>query len=322
MPDRVLSREVFLRNEGIDASKLLPLAGDASFRTYHRAPQGVLMDAPPPEEDVRPFVRVARHLSNLGLSAPSILACDAERGFLLLEDLGDDLFSLCLKRGMGRYPLYEAAVDMLAELVRHSSPPEIPPYDIEALMQEADLFLEWYLPAVGGTCEDETRVSWREAWEEALAPAFVGVSVLTLRDCHVDNLLWLPERSPPANVGLLDFQDALAGHPAYDLASLLDDVRTEVPDDLVENMTRRFLTATGLGESAFRNAFAALSAQRSTKILGIFTRLARRDSKLGYLAWIPSTWNLLERRIREPGLEPVQTWFERHVPVSLRSLRK
>lgn len=318
MAERARLRDEFLRAHGVDPAAAVALAADASFRSYFRTPAGVLMDAPPPREDVRPFVRVARHLAGIGLSAPEILAADPERGFLLLEDLGDDLFSRLLRGGAEAAPLYGAAVDMLVALARHPPPAGLAPYDMGPLMEEADLFLDWYLPDRGGKADGAARDSWREAWGEALAPALDGAPVLTLRDCHVDNLLRLPGRAPPADVGLLDFQDALAGHPAYDLASLLDDVRTEPDPGLGEAMTRRFLDATGFEEGPFRRAFDALSAQRSTKILGIFTRLARRDGKSGYLAWIPSTWRLLARRLAADGLAPVRSWFDRHVPPALR----
>lgn len=318
MAERARLRDAFLRAHGVDPADAVPLAADASFRGYFRTPAGVVMDAPPPREDVRPFVRVARHLADLGLSAPAVLAADPERGFLLLEDLGDDLFSRLLRGGADARPLYRAAVDALAALARRPPPEWLAPYGMGPLMEEADLFLDWYLPDRGAGADGGARDSWRAAWGEALAPALGGAPVLTLRDCHVDNLLLLPGRAPPADVGLLDFQDALAGHPAYDLASLLDDARTAVDPGLAREMTRRFLEATGLEEGPFRRAFDALSAQRSAKILGIFTRLARRDGKHGYLAWLPSTWRILSRRLAADGLAPVRAWFDRHVPAALR----
>ena len=151
-----------------------------------------------------------------------------------------------------------------------------------------------------------------------MRPTLDTPPVLVLRDCHVDNLLWLRHRPSPGNVGLLDFQDALAGHPAYDLASLLDDVRSPLPMELVARLTERFLAPSSLEPSAFRAAFAALSAQRSAKILGIFTRLAKRDRKPRYLSWLPAAWQLLERRIEHDGLIAVREWFDRNVPNPLR----
>ncbi len=318
MSDRCQRQARFLRDCGIDPASASLLAGDASNRRYFRTPQGILMDAPPDLEDVQPFVRVARHLRELGLSAPAILAADPDDGWLLLEDLGDALFSRVLEAGAAPQPMYEAAVDVLATLARQPAPDWLDPYDLDSLHAEADLFLDWYLPAAGIEPAGPSRDSWRAAWTEALAPCLETAPVLVLRDCHVDNLLWLEERPAPANVGLLDFQDALAGHPAYDLASLLDDVRQPLPDSLVTDLTHRFLSATTIAAVPFQAAFAALSAQRSTKILGIFTRLARRDGKARYLAWLPAAWRLLENRLAHPALHPVRRWFDQTVPSAAR----
>ncbi|MCY3702478.1 MAG: phosphotransferase [Rhodospirillales bacterium] len=318
MAERRARLDTFLKHQGIDPDAAVLLAGDASNRRYFRTPGGVLMDAPPELEDVRPFVRVARHLQDLGLSAPEILAEDVDDGWLLLEDLGDDLFSRVLATGTAPEPLYEMAVDVLVAITRHPPPQWLDPYDLRPLLAEADLFLDWYLPAVGVEPDQERRETWRDAWAAVLTPHLDALPVLVLRDCHVDNLLCLRDRPPPANVGLIDFQDALAGHPAYDLASLLDDVRNPLPSELVARLMNRFLAATSLEPSTFRAAFAALSAQRSSKILGIFTRLARRDQKPRYLTWLPATWTLLEHRIKNDGLLAVREWLDRHVPVPLR----
>ena len=318
MSERCTRRDKFLMRQGIEPADATPLAGDASNRRYFRTPSGVLMDAPPDLEDVRPFVRMARHLRDLGLSAPAVLAEDLEDGWLLLEDLGDALFSRALADGAAPEPLYEMAVDVLIAISRHPPPRWLDAYDLTPLHAEADLFLDWYLPAVGVEPDKESRTTWRAAWTAALAPHLDTPPVLVLRDCHVDNLLWLRHRPSPANVGLLDFQDALAGHPAYDLASLLDDVRNPLPSNLVTSLMARFLASTSRQPPAFRTAFAALSAQRSTKILGIFTRLAKRDKKLRYLSWLPATWRLLEHRLEDDGLIAVRKWFDRNVPGPLR----
>ena len=294
------------------------LAGDASHRRYFRTAGGVLMDAPPDLEDIRPFVRMARHLQGLGLSAPTVLAQDPDDGWLLLEDLGDALFSRVLADGAAAEPLYELAVNVLVVLSQHPPPPWLDPYDLRLLHAEADLFLDWYLPAVGVVPDQGRRDSWHAAWTEALAPHLGAAPVVVLRDCHVDNLIWLRDRPRPESVGLLDFQDALAGHPAYDLASLLDDVRNPLPSSLVARLMGRFLAETALNPLTFHAAFAALSAQRSTKILGIFTRLARRDGKPRYLAWLPAAWHLLELRIKHDNLGAVWRWFDRYVPFPLR----
>ncbi len=318
MAERRDRQDAFLQSRGIDPAAVTLLAGDASNRRYFRTPGGVLMDAPPEREEVGPFVRMARHLRGLGLSAPEVLAEDPQDGWLLLEDLGDALFSRVLADGAAPERIYGSAVDMLAALARRPPPPWLGRYGLALLHAEADLFLDWYLPAAGIEPDPECRSEWRDAWTAALAPHLGTAPVLVLRDCHVDNLLWLPTRPSPADVGLLDFQDARAGHPAYDLASLLDDVRSPLAPTLAANLTERFLAATRMEAADFRAAFAALSAQRSSKILGIFTRLAARDGKTRYLAWLAEAWRLLELRIRHEGLDPVRQWFDRHVPLPLR----
>ncbi len=318
MNERRDRRNALLRSRSIDPDSVRLLAGDASNRRYFRTPQGVLMDAPPELEDVGPFVRMSGHLRGLGLSAPEVLAEDRTGGWLLLEDLGDALFSRVLAAGTAPDRMYEMAVDVLAVLARCAPPEWLARYDLALLQGEADLFLDWYLPAAGVEPDPGCRAGWRAAWKAALTPHLGTAPVLVLRDCHVDNLLWLPDRPPPANVGLLDFQDARAGHPAYDLASLLDDVRRPLPAALAADLTERFLAAVPLDTGAFHAAFAVLSVQRSSKILGIFTRLAVRDGKPGYLAWLPDAWRLLEHRLPHAGLEPVRAWFERYVPLRVR----
>ena len=310
----------FLESAGWGQARRSPLAGDASFRHYERLHLGedraVLMDAPPPQEDVRPFVAIARHLGGLGFSAPAVEAVDADRGFVLLEDLGDDLFTRLLAKGADEEELYRAAVDLLVELQRQPLP-QVPPYDDAALWQEAGLFLEWYLPAVEAKPSPAAVREYEALWRELFALAHIGEPVLVLRDYHADNLLWLPERTGRnglARVGLLDFQDALAGSPAYDLVSLLEDARRDVPEALAEAMIRRYLAATGFEPEAFRAAYAVLGAHRNARIIGVFTRLYVRDGKAAYLDLIPRVWGLLQRDLEHPALSALKAWFASHLP--------
>lgn len=280
----------------------------------------VLMDAPPPQEDVRPFIAIARHLSALGYSAPLIEAEDAEAGILLLEDLGDSTYSRVLDAGTDPDLLYAAAIDVLADLRRHPPPSDLAPYDEAAYLTEADLLVDWFLPAVTGQeTPQPVRDTYHAAWRAVLGKAELGAPVLVLRDYHADNLMWLPERQGNACVGLLDFQDALAGSPAYDVVSLLEDVRRDVAPELAEAMITRYLDAVpDLDPHKFREAYAVLGGQRNAKIVGIFTRLWQRDGKAGYLDLIPRAWRLLEQDLARPSLEPVRLWFDEHVPPALR----
>lgn len=316
----------FLARAGWAGAERRPLAGDASFRRYERltAADGrrtVLMDAPPPHEDIRPFLAVAAHLAACGLAAPAVLAADADAGFALLEDLGDGLFTRVLAEGGDEAALYAAAVDVLAAL--HAAPPgglALAPYDDALLMAEADLFVDWFLPAAtGAPCGDAAREEFHAAWRAVFPKAHALPPVLVLRDYHADNLIWLPEREGLKRVGLLDFQDAVFGSPAYDLVSLFEDARRDVAPATVAAMRARYLAARpGIDADAFDAAYAVLGAQRNTKIVGIFTRLWRRDGKPGYLDFLPRVWAHLERDLAHPALGPVRAWFDDHAPPPLR----
>ncbi|WP_347091485.1 aminoglycoside phosphotransferase family protein [Sphingomonas parapaucimobilis] len=305
----------FLTTLGWEGAVIVPLAGDASFRRYFRVTLGtrraVLMDAPPPHEDPRPFMAIARWLLAKGFAAPAILGADEVRGLVLIEDFGDDRMREAIEADPDTtVRLYSDAVDLLVALRTHA-PEGLAPYDAAVLHREAALLPEWYTPAVGLAVDGE---GYRAAWDQVFAHALADKPVTVLRDYHVENLMLVgPERT----LGLLDFQDALAGHPAYDLVSLLQDARRDVEPSIEEAMLKRYLAATGEGE-AFLNAYHVLGAQRNAKILGIFTRLWKRDGKPRYAALCPRVWAYLERDLSQPVLAPVAAWFDDNVPPELR----
>lgn len=315
----------FLAAAGWGAVRPVPLAADASFRRYFRLADGerraVLMDAPPPHEDVRPYIAVAGMLRGHGLSAPEIFAQDLERGLLLIEDFGDDTYTRLLARGADEAALYALAIDALIALQRAvAAPPGLPPYDEEALLREVALLIEWYAPVMlaaplsPALCEEYLAL-WRAVLPLVATPA----PTLVLRDYHVDNLMLLAGREGVRGCGLLDFQDALCGPAGYDLVSLLKDARRDVPPALRAAMTGRYLAAfPELDRGAFRRSTAILAAQRNAKIIGIFTRLWRRDGKPAYLGHIPRVWRLLEDDLREPALRPLARWLDRHLPADAR----
>jgi N-acetylmuramate 1-kinase len=313
----------FLAAHGWPGAEIRPLAGDASFRRYFRVhrPDGasaVLMDAPPAHEDIGPFLTVAGHLLDRGFSPPRPLAIDREKGLLLLEDFGDDRVGPLLQREPDRErEIYDVAVDILARLAAQPAPADLPPYDEPAMRREVALFTEWYAPALGITVDEPGYFqAWTDAWGDILA--IVGNNpVLVLRDYHADNLMVLPDRS---RLGLLDFQDALAGHAAYDLVSLLQDARRDVAPALEEAMIARYAQAANVADAdRFRAHYEILGAQRNTKILGIFTRLWRRDGKSHYLPLQPRVWSYLERNLAHPALAPVRAWFDANVPAAKRA---
>jgi hypothetical protein len=311
----------FLASCGWEGAEILPLAGDASFRRYFRVVSGdrtaVLMDAPPPHEDPRPFISVAEWLSSVGLSAPQILARDLEKGLLLLGDFGDWRLREFLDDEPERErELYELATDVLVHLHQHPPMPGLRVHGLDQWLEELQLFTEWYCPAVGAEVDAD---SFRVAWTEVLGPvASDGMSPVTvLRDYHAENVMLVDGLAGIDRFGLLDFQDAVAGHPAYDLASVLEDARRDVPEVIEREMIARYVAATGHGE-AFERAYWALAAQRNTRILGVFTRLWKRDNKPHYRRFQPRMWGLLERDLARPHLTPVREWFDRNVPERFR----
>lgn len=318
----------FLARHGWGGAPRALLAGDASFRKYFRLVEGnrraVLMDAPPPQEDVRPFVDVAKHLRKLGLSAPEVYAEDADAGLLLLEDLGDNTYTRLLAQGADAEKLYAAAIDVLIHI--HDLAPEVaqpralPPYDERRLVEEASLLVDWYLPAVtGAEVSEDAREEYLALWKDALRPVLASPRTLVLRDYHVDNLIWLPDRIGIARCGLLDFQDAVGGAPAYDLMSLLEDARRPVEPVLTAHMLARYLAAfPDLDREALGATYAILGAQRHAKVIGIFTRLSHRDGKPRYLAHIPHVWTLLERALAHPDLAEVKAWIDKALPADKR----
>ena len=306
----------FLASCGWEGAEILPLAGDASFRRYFRVIDGdrsaVLMDAPPEHEDVRPFVAVAEWLAQAGLTAPEILARDLDQGLLLLGDFGNQRLRESLDSEPDReHELYALATDVLIHLHQHEPMPGLRAHGLEQWLDELKLFTDWYCPAVGLEVDAD---AYQAAWLKVLQPvADDGLGPVTvLRDYHAENVMLIDGREGVSHFGLLDFQDALSGHPAYDLASVLEDARRDVLPEVERAMLDRYIDATG-GSNGFERAYWALAAQRNTRILGVFTRLWKRDNKPHYTQFQPRMWGLLERDLAQPGLEPVRDWFDANV---------
>ncbi len=306
----------FLENAGWGGASVNALAGDASFRRYFRisghGKNGMLMHAPPPHEDPQPFVDVTRYLLSHGFRAPDIYAEDVEQGFLLLEDFGDRR----MREHIDAEPaeergIYEGAVATLAELAK-APVADVPPYDMAAYLREVKLLSEWYLPAMGIAFDE---AEYDNLWAEALAPISGAEhrSVTVLRDYHAENIMLLDDGAQ----GLIDYQDALAGHPAYDLVSILQDARRDVSPELEAAMLDYYAALAAAGDE-FRLHYALLGAQRNTKIIGIFTRLWQRDGKARYLDFLPRMWGLLELDLAHPELAPLAKWFDRTIPQELR----
>jgi N-acetylmuramate 1-kinase len=348
--ERIALIRAFLDRTGFGAAERNRIQGDASTRIYERLTlEGgnyILMNAPrrpdgPPlrdgkpysaiahlAEDVTPFCAMALALRARGFSAPAIFASDREAGLLVIEDLGNEL----VVAGDPPSPVesrYEVAVDLLAALhsmalpavlpVEAAAEYALPRYDLEALLIEVELLLDWYLPMLDADLSKTERESYVALWRGALNPVLKSPATWVLRDFHSPNLLWLPEREGVARIGLLDFQDALVGPAAYDLASLLQDARADVPElteiALLSRYTRaRRAADTAFDAPTFAQAYSTLAAQRASKILGIFARLDRRDGKPQYLRHMPRVWAYLQRSLAHPALAPLQVWYSINLP--------
>jgi N-acetylmuramate 1-kinase len=331
-----MSRErliaAFLDRNGYGAARQEPLAQDASFRRYLRLTGGprpaVLMDAPPPE-DIRPFVRIAGHLARAGISVPDIFAADAEEGLLLEEDLGDNVVAPPPTLGGGGWGegagearlIFDTAVDVLVTMQCVPAPTGLPVWDA-AMMAETALatLFDWWWPAMfGAPAQDAARQDFAAALKTMLAPVAAGPTCFVHRDFFAGNLIWLPRRGGIRRVGVLDFQGAAIGHPAYDLASLLQDARRDIPEPVAARSIARYLaTRPGLNPAEFRAAYAACAAQRHLRVAGQWVRLARRDSRPGYLAFGPRTWRMLEQAVRDPAAAPLAAAMDRWIPSDRR----
>ena len=313
---RTSAQHAFMDAAGWAGSTSILVTGDASNRRYERLtkPDGqtaILMDAPPVKgEDVAPFVAIANHLGDHGFSAPAILHQDIAMGFLLIEDLGDDLFArLMADDPKWEVPLYEAATDVLISL--HQSPTLLlPNCSSDWLTEMTAPAFEWYLQTEAGPVMQD----FAALFHPLTASLDAAQKVVILRDYHAENLLWLPWRKGAAKVGILDFQDALLGHPAYDLVSVLQDARRDVDPAIEQRMIARYLTNTGIDPDKFRLAYAILGAQRNLRIIGIFARLCLRDGKAHYVDMIPRVWDYMMRNLQNPLLAPVKDLIIKNLP--------
>jgi aminoglycoside/choline kinase family phosphotransferase len=316
--------EAFLAAHGFGAARREALPSDASFRSYVRLHDGprpaLLMDAPPPQEDVRPFLSVGAHLAAIGVSAPEVIAADAGQGFVLLEDLGLQSMALALDAGADPLPLYLAAAEALAAL--HAAPPPVhlPAWDAARMGETAAAtFLQWWWPEVFGAAPaPDIAGEFQAAMARMLTP--FAAEGFVHRDFFPANLMPLPARTAPRHVGIIDFQDAARGHSAYDLVSLVEDARRDVAPAVRDAVVARYLALRpDVNPAEFRAAMAVQAAQRHLRVAALWTRLARRDGKWHYLRHGPRCWALLERALTHEATAPLRAFLDTHVPSRLRA---
>ena len=334
----MLNREAvlsgLLKSVGWSDSERVPLTGDASQRRYERLCRNhdgavcILMDAPPEScGSIEPFLFATQYLRGLGYSAPAVMAEDRDAGYLLLEDLGDAVYARIIReRPNDEAELYDAAIDLLAELREAQAPDGFPPYLPDAQADLAALSFDWYRrAAISEPAPNGVTDRFRQIIRELVA-GLGGPTVFIHLDYHAENLIWLPERQGVRRVGLLDYQDGALGHPAYDLVSILEDARRDVSEALRKREIRRYCERTGSSEPDLLQALAISGAQRNLRIVGVFARLAVRDGKLGYLDLIPRVWNHLQGDLSHPALAELALVVNRWLPPPtgsvLQSLRK
>ncbi|MFA6265923.1 MAG: tRNA (adenosine(37)-N6)-threonylcarbamoyltransferase complex ATPase subunit type 1 TsaE [Pseudolabrys sp.] len=347
--ERIAAVRKFLDDAGFGEAGRTRMQGDASSRMYERLTRDgatyILMNAPrrpdgPPvldgkpysaiahlAEDVTPFIAMANALRAEGFSAPEILDADREAGLIILEDLG-------LQTAVTADPpapveeRYAIAADLLAAL--HRAPKRdvlpvvpgvtyrVPRFDMNAMLIEVSLLVDWFLPFSGVTPDAALRAEYRVLWRDMLQPALDAAPTWMMRDYHSPNIVWLPERDGIRRIGLLDFQDAVMGPAAYDLASLLQDARVDVPEAMEIALLTRYVRARGdepgFDAQQFAHLYALMAAQRASKILGIFARLDRRDGKPQYLRHLPRVWTYLQRSLAHPALAPLAAWYRNNIP--------
>jgi aminoglycoside/choline kinase family phosphotransferase len=308
----------FLDAQRFGAAVRVPLAQDSSFRRYWRLTGGprpaVLMDAPPPE-DTAAFLRVGAHLAGIGLSVPEVIGADRASGLLLLEDFGDALFAA---GPAAEDVLCDAAVEALLAMQAAPPPSDLPAWDAEAMTAAAlATLLDWWWPAaLGGPAPAAARAEIAAGLRAMLAPLDAAPRVLVHRDYFASNLIWLPGREDVRRVGILDFQSAARGHPAYDLASLIEDARRDTPPGMAARAMARFAQAGRVEDVAA--SVAVCGAQRHLRVAALWVRLARRDGKPHYLAHGVRTWARLEASLAHPACAPLAAALDRWIPSERR----
>lgn len=306
---REIVRNIFLAKEGYKETILSPLPMDMSKRRYFRLSGKLLMDAPPSYENTLNFHLKAEVLRDLGLSVPEIYATDHDKGFLLIEDFGELTFRKALQKGFSEEMLYDEAIQALIHLHKHAKENRnhLPLYSLELFLKEADIFLEWYDFSFSYQAKEDFKGLWTDAYH---AQPIIPHS-LVMRDVMVDNLLWLSSQTGFKRCGFIDFQDGVWGPITYDLVSLLEDARRDIAPQFSKDRAEHYLKAfPNLNVQDFWASYNLWGAQRSTKILGVFSRFAKRDGKSHYLPHLPRVKMILERDLSHPSLQKIRNWFQ------------
>ena len=320
MVSRINQINNFLKNNQIETKNLIPIKNDASFRKYFRVDKKILMDADPHlGEDVGSFININHVLREFKLNVPEIFTIDKENGFLLLEDLGENIFSQILN-SENEEQLYKQAIDVLVEIYKKdlnkfSNFTFLEKYSVEKLQDESQLFIEWYLKKYLEINITDTDI---QDFKDIINKIFNNLDTkfekLVLRDYHVDNLILQKSKLGLKQVGILDFQDAVLGSSSYDLISIIEDVRRPISKDLKNILIKYFIDSTGYDPNQLEKELAFYSVQRNLKILGIFSRLNLRDNKSKYMGYNDNAWKYIESNLNNPTMSDLKVWLKKILP--------
>ena len=308
----------FLESNNISHLSIEPIKQDASNRRYFRIndkKSTLLMDSPSIDNNNYEFIKISEYLNTIGLSAPKIIKKNHINGLFLIEDFGNLTFNEAIRNNISEELLYKNAIQCLSKIHKSDNPKNIPIYNNKYLLAELSLFTEWFFKEIDIELNNSAIIKWEKAWNKALIEIKKGNNKLVLRDFHADNLFWLPNRKNIKRIGLIDFQDALIGHEAYDISSLLEDVRRNVSEKTKKIVMQEFIKISNIkNEKQFFQNYKVLTAQRNAKIVGIFIRLARRDNKKHYLELVNKAMNIFLNSAKDANLEEVLNWIEHYIP--------
>ena len=320
MVSRINQINNFLKNNQIETKNLIPIKNDASFRKYFRVDKKILMDADPNlGEDVGSFININHVLREFKLNVPEIFTIDKENGFLLLEDLGENIFSQILN-SENEEQLYKQAIDVLVEIYKKdlnkfSNFTFLEKYSVEKLQDESQLFIEWYLKKyLKINIKDTDIKDFKDIINKIFNNLDTKFEKLVLRDYHVDNLILQKSKLGLKKVGILDFQDAVLGSSSYDLISIIEDVRRPISKDLKNILIKYFIDSTGYDPNQLEKELAFYSVQRNLKILGIFSRLNLRDNKSKYMGYNDNAWKYIESNLNNPTMSDLKVWLKKILP--------
>jgi hypothetical protein len=320
MVSRIDQINNFLKNNQIETKNLIPIKNDASFRKYFRVDKKILMDADPHlGEDVGSFININHVLREFKLNVPEIFTIDKENGFLLLEDLGENIFSQILN-SENEEQLYKQAIDVLVEIYKKdlnkfSNFTFLEKYSVEKLQDESQLFIEWYLKKYLKINITDTDIkNFKDIINKIFNNLDTKFEKLVLRDYHVDNLILQKSKLGLKQVGILDFQDAVLGSSSYDLISIIEDVRRPISKDLKNILIKYFIDSTGYDPNQLEKELAFYSVQRNLKILGIFSRLNLRDNKSKYMGYNDNAWKYIESNLNNPTMSDLKVWLKKILP--------